>query len=102
MKLGELSSSDRQFVEITDQLADLKRHPAWATYESLIIDDTIATLKDLLFNGELVDLGQVRGIRAALRALYLIKSRPEEMIQTARTVRDELEMKEMLDAGNRV
>ena len=89
-----LSSNDRAYLEIADQLCDLKRHPAWNTYEREIIDEGIYTLKNMLFNEELSDLGQVKGIRAALRALYLIKGKPEEMVRIARDIRQELGMPE--------
>ena len=100
--MSALSGNDRAYLEIADQLGDLKRHPAWNTYEREIVDEVIHSLKNMLFNEELSDLGQVKGIRAALRALYLIKGKPDEMIRIARDIRQELGMpepeKERVDA----
>lgn len=89
-----LSVNDRAFLETTDALADLKRHPAWAVYETEILDEVIRTLKNMLFNEDLSDIGQVKGIRAALRAFYLVKGKPQEMITAARDVRQSMGMPE--------
>ena len=92
--MAQLSSNDRAYLEIADQLGDLKRHPAWGTYEREVVDEGIYTLKNMLFNEELSDLGQVKGIRTALRAFYLIKGKPDEMMRVARDIRQELGMPE--------
>ncbi len=86
----ELSNNDRTYLEQAAQLTDLKHHPGWACYEREVLDEAIRTLKNMLFNEKLTDIGTVYGIRAALRAFYLVKNKPEEMINVAREIRQEL------------
>ena len=83
----EVSSSDRDWLNKTDELADLVRHPAWKVYESEVLDVVLTDLKNMLLDDKTNDIGVVQGIRLAMKAIVKLRSRPEELINMARSFR---------------
>lgn len=85
----EVSSSDREWLLKTDELADLVRHPAWKTYSEEVLDVILTDLNNMLLDAKIDDIGLVQGIRIAMKAIVKLRSRPEELINMARTFRQE-------------
>ena len=85
----EVSSSDRDWLNKTDELADLVRHPAWKTYETEVLDVILTDLKNMLFDDKTSDIGVVQGIRLAMKSVVKLRNRPEELITMARRFRED-------------
>ena len=85
--MEELSSRDREFVAVGDELRDLINHPAWKTYENAILIPSIDALTQELTEGDNDDPAFLRSARITLRALKAIKDHPYAYVETARAIR---------------
>lgn len=87
VRVAELSSRDRDTVVIGDEIRDLLQHPAWKTYERVVLDSAIMQLTNEMLDGESLDPAFLQSIRYTLRAFRALRNHPYEYVELARSIR---------------